>query len=131
MTFLGIGEPRSMFRQWYSAIWAIHREPVLHLQGTLPQGQKGFTVNILSMHKVKTLLQESVLLNRLLNYRKIYRNAMDSLLILQINWKHIIVICRIWNLPLKTENCFSCRHVTESVRQGQLFRLPVIWWMKE
>ena len=38
--------------------------------------------------------------------------------------------CRIWNLPFRKANCFSCRPVTASVRRKRPSISPATWWKK-
>lgn len=65
--------------------------------------------------------------SQLPSWRKICLNVTHSLLKLQTDWKIITGICRIWNLPLKTGNCSSCRPETASGLHRQLSRLHAIW----
>ena len=130
MTFRGTGELQSMYSQWYSEIWAIPPVQALPLRETPPPEQRAFMANIWSTHRVRTLLQESVRRSPLPDWKKTCRNAMRNFWKLQTVWKSITVICRIWNLPLRTESCISYRPEMASARRRRLCRLHATLWMR-
>ena len=73
--------------------------------------EKVYQVLMLSLIHILVFVHHS----QLLNWQKTYQIVINSLWTLLIHWKNIIVICRIWNLQFRKENCTSYRQ--EMVRE--------------